>query len=153
VLADEWSALRDVRLRALAEAPYAFGTRYDEARERPERWWIEWAARSCEGDGQAFFVAWDDEDPVGIAGTYLEDDGQRWLISMWTEPAFRARGVGRALVGAVVAFARSAGSSELFLEVAQGNEAARALYERCGFVATGNGSRADLQTTNMRLSL
>ena len=153
VRADEWRALRDVRLRALEEAPYAFGTRYEEARGRAERWWIEWTARSCDGDGQAFFIAWDGGDPVGIAGTYLEEDGRRWLISMWTDPASRGKGVGPALVDTVVAFARSAGSSELFLEVTHGNEAARVLYERCGFVATGDGSRPELETTNMRLEL
>jgi GNAT superfamily N-acetyltransferase len=153
VRADEWRALRDVRLRALEEAPYAFGTRYEEARGRPERWWIEWTARSSEGDGQAFFLAWDGNDPIGIAGTYLEEDGRRWLISMWTDPAFRAQGVGRALVDTVVALARSAGSAELFLEVTHGNESARLLYERCGFVAMGDGSRPDLATTNMRLEL
>lgn len=150
---DEWRELRDVRLRALDEAPYAFGTRYEEARARPERWWVDWAARSAVGGTQAFFLAWENGDPVGIAGTFVEEDGRRWLISMWIDPGSRGQGVGRALVDTVVGFARSAGSSELFLEVTHDNNAARLLYERCGFVATGNGSRPDLGTTNMRLVL
>lgn len=154
VTADEWRALRDVRLRALADAPAAFETRFEEARERPERWWIDWAARSAAGDAQAMFLAWDGDAPVGIAGTYV-DDGTRWLISMWTAPEARGRGVGRALVDAVVAFASSAGSDALLLEVTDGNDAGAALYRSCGFVANGIGEpHADGTATHlMRLAL
>ena len=153
--ADEWQALRDVRLRALADAPSAFATRYEEARERPPSWWVDWAARSASGNGQAMFLAWEDAAPVGIVGTFVEDDGNRWLISMWTEPAARGRGVGRALVEAVVAFARAAGSGELLLEVTEGNDAAYTLYRACRFEETGPGERhADGNPTRqMRLAL
>jgi GNAT superfamily N-acetyltransferase len=130
---DEWRALRDVRLRALAEAPDAFETRYDEAVRRPEAWWVDWAARSSAGT-QAMFLAWDGEEAVGIAGTYVEDNGDRWLISMWVDPAARGCGVGSELVEAVAGLARNAGWTELLLEVTDGNAAARRLYERCGFV-------------------
>jgi ribosomal protein S18 acetylase RimI-like enzyme len=130
---DEWRVLRGVRLQALADAPSAFETRFEDARARPEQWWIDWAAASAAGDRQAMFLAWEGGAPVGIAGTYLEEDGDRWLISMWTDPALRGRGVGRALVNEVVAFARAAGSTELLLEVTHGNDAARALYRACGF--------------------
>ena len=85
------------------------------------------------------FLAWDGELPRGIAGTFVGDDGDRWLISMWTEPSARGRGVGRALVEAIVAFAGSAGSTALLLEVTAGNDAAHALYRSCGFVDDGAG--------------
>jgi GNAT superfamily N-acetyltransferase len=154
VSAEEWRALRDVRLRALEDAPHAFATRFEEARERPEEWWIDWAARSAAGDGQAMFLAWDGDTAVGIAGTFV-DEGARWLISMWTAPAARGRGVGRALVAAVVAFARSAGTAELLLEVTEGNDEADALYRRCGFVDAGSGEGHDDGTPThlMRLAL
>lgn len=154
VTADEWRALRDVRLRALADAPTAFETRLEDARERPEQWWVDWAARSAAGDAQAMFLAWDGDASVGIAGTYVDAD-TRWLISMWTAPEARGRGVGRALVDAVVTFARDAGSDELRLEVTEGNDAAAALYRSCGFVANGIGDpHADGTATHlMRLVL
>src|SRR5206468_1092284 len=100
-------------------------------------------------------VAWDDDAAVGIAGTYVERDGKRWLISMWTDSSVRRHGVGRALVDAVVAFARDAGSSELLLEVTHGNEAALALYRSCGFEETRLGApHADGESTQeLRLVL
>jgi GNAT superfamily N-acetyltransferase len=154
VTADEWRALRDVRLRALEEAPSAFATRFEEARTRPDEWWVDWTARSATDHDQAMFLAWVDDEPVGIAGTFV-DDGTRWLISMWTTPALRGRGVGRALVDAVVAFARGAGTTEVLLEVTDGNEGARALYRGCGFVDAGPGEGHDDGTATwlMRLAL
>jgi ribosomal protein S18 acetylase RimI-like enzyme len=155
VRAEEWRALRDIRLRALADAPMAFETRFEEARLRPEEWWVDWAVRSAGGNRRAMFLAWNGDDAVGIAGTFVEDDGSRWLISMWTDPAVRGQGVGRALVESVAAFARAAGSDQLLLEVTDGNDAAYALYRACGFVETGPGEpHSDGgPTRNMRLAL
>jgi ribosomal protein S18 acetylase RimI-like enzyme len=127
-----------VRLLALSEAPDAFETRYDDAVRRSDDWWIEWAARSAESDRQAMFLAWDGGTPVGIVGAYVERQ-RCWLISMWTDPSMRCRGIGAALVEVVVGFARAAGYADLFLTVRVQNEQARRLYERCGFLETGEG--------------
>lgn len=150
VHADEWQALRDTRLRSLEDAPEAFATRFEDARRRPDQWWIDWAAASAEGDGQAMFLAWDGLVPVGIVGTFVED-GRRSLIAMWTEPGARGRGVGRALVEATSAFACEAGSRELFLQVLEGNEVAASLYRSCGFEDVGPGeSHENRPTRTMR---
>jgi len=49
----------------------------------------------------------------------------------------RRSGVGTGLVGEFVAHARAARGSEIFLEVRESNEGARALYRRMGFEETG----------------
>jgi ribosomal protein S18 acetylase RimI-like enzyme len=59
------------------------------------------------------------------------------LFGLYVAPRARGRGVGEALVRAVLDEARRRGKSEVLLEVTSNNPAARALYERCGFVATG----------------
>ena len=59
-----------------------------------------------------------------------DGDGQQ-LISMWVAPSARGRGVGRALVGRVIA---AAAGRPLWLRVLDGNETAIRLYQRCGFV-------------------
>jgi ribosomal protein S18 acetylase RimI-like enzyme len=132
VRAGEWASLRQVRLRALAESPEAFATTFEEARTRPEGWWRRWAARSAERAEQAMFLAWEG-DPAGIGGAFAEQGGFR-VISLWVEPGVRGRGIGRALLDAAVAFA---GEAEVRLSVADGNDSARRLYERYGFVDTG----------------
>lgn len=134
----DWRALRDTRLRALADAPDAFGTTFAEARERPDEWWVDWATRSAETSEQAMVLAWLDGGPVGIAGTFRRDDGVWQVISMWVDPQARGRGVGRALLDAVVAFAREHDAAEIVLGVTDGNTAARTLYERYGFAENGD---------------
>jgi ribosomal protein S18 acetylase RimI-like enzyme len=130
---DEWEALRDMRLRALADSPDAFGSTHAEAVARPERWWRDWTERSAAGAAQAMFLAWDAGEPVGIAGVFREESSYI-VISMWTVPERRGRGVGRSLLDAAVAFA---GDEEIVLSVTEGNDAARRLYESYGFVPTG----------------
>lgn len=58
------------------------------------------------------------------------------LISMWIEPGFRGRGLGRRLLAHIVAWASERGLRCLALEVTENNPPAVALYERCGFAET-----------------
>ena len=132
----EWEAMRDVRLRALADSPDAFGTTHAEALERPDEWWRERTTLSAESDEQAMVLAWDGDRAVGLAGVFAAEDG--WLvISMWVDPRVRGRGVGRSLLDAVVAWAREHADRPIRLSVTDGNDATRRLYERYGFRDTG----------------
>jgi [ribosomal protein S18]-alanine N-acetyltransferase len=49
----------------------------------------------------------------------------------------RRRGLGSGLLGEFLALARERGAESVFLEVRESNRAARALYEKWGFVETG----------------
>ncbi|HEX7172515.1 MAG TPA: GNAT family N-acetyltransferase [Candidatus Limnocylindria bacterium] len=60
-----------------------------------------------------------------------------WISDLVVREAFRGRGIGRALVGAAIAEWRLRGSHRIQLEVANDRTAARALYERMGFVEQG----------------
>ncbi len=134
ITADDWELMRDVRLSALAEAPSAFGSTY--ARElafTEERW------RGRISERSVTFLAHDDPAaaaPAGLAGVYVED-GTADLVSMWVRPSSRGRHVGEALVEAAARWAAARGFAALFLWVTASNAAARRLYERCGFTATG----------------
>ena len=133
ITADDWELMRDVRLSALAEAPYAFGSTY--AREvafgEPQ-----WRGRINERSASYLAQARPDEEPAGLAGVYVED-GAADLVSMWVRPGCRGQGVGEALVEAAASWARVRGFCTLFLWVTESNPAAMRLYERCGFVVTG----------------
>lgn len=52
-------------------------------------------------------------------------------------PPMRQRGLGKQLLKNVVNLARSKGAISIFLEVREGNEAARALYNKLGFSESG----------------
>lgn len=63
------------------------------------------------------------------------------LADLAIAPDARGRGLGRALLDAVIAAARDAGVSRIFLEVRESNAPAIALYERAGFAECGKRSR------------
>ena len=60
--------LADLRLRALADAPYAFGSTYEEESRRSGDEWAERARRRAEGNREATFFAYLGDVPVGMVG-------------------------------------------------------------------------------------
>ena len=145
VRADEWKALRDLRLRALADAPLAFSTTLAEAQLRTDPWWRDAASRGAEGKGWVTFVAERDGALVGMASGHFPDEGLHplddpqlaSLMQMWVEPAQRRTGLGRRLVDAVAQWARERGSAVVRLGVTASEQSAVAFYRAIGFHDTG----------------
>lgn len=63
------------------------------------------------------------------------------ILTLAVRPSARRAGLGARLTRAAAQRARSAGARRLFLEVAEDNAPARALYDRMGFEATGRRPR------------
>ncbi|HKE99533.1 MAG TPA: GNAT family N-acetyltransferase [Actinomycetes bacterium] len=90
--------------------------------------------RVFKASGGAFFVAVDDEGrPVGTAGLLLTDPGAGEIRKLFVLPRARGRGVGRALLDAVLAAARERGLERLRLVTRGRYDRAIELYERVGF--------------------
>ena len=130
---DEGLRLRTIRLRALADAPDAFGSTYAEVAARPLESWPKPLQEI------AAFVAVKDGEDVGLVRCASDDQhpDTAWLMSMWVAPEARGQGVGEALIEAVIEYARSNGAIRLLLDVGDDNEPAIALYARKGFKPTG----------------
>ncbi len=130
----DWLRLRTIRLLALQEAPDAFARTYAEESAFPPK---DWRAR-LSGEA-ATFVAVIDAADAGLAtgAPWRGRDGVAGLFGMWVAPEARGRGVGRALVAAVVDWSRTGGFERLVLNVADDNRAAIGLYTRAGFEPTG----------------
>nr|WP_231134241.1 GNAT family N-acetyltransferase [Motilibacter deserti] len=77
--------------------------------------------------------------PVGVVAAVPEDlhPGQQRLIAMWVDPGHRGGPVAGLLVEVLCDWARTASATGVSLWVTQDNARARGLYERLGFVATG----------------
>jgi GNAT superfamily N-acetyltransferase len=133
---DDWQPLRDIRLAALAGDPDAFGSTLERELAFGE---TEWRGRARTS---ANFLALDGTHAVAIAAGYFDPEccarDERLLVSMWVQPAYRGRGLAAELVDAVVAWAMSDGARSVKLQVTIGNDGARRLYERAGFVAIGD---------------
>jgi GNAT superfamily N-acetyltransferase len=142
---DDWRALRDIRLTALRDAPDAFGSTYAEQAVFEEADWRRRIARG--GTFLAYIPEVNASEPVGLIGGYQEAPGQEApgqeapgvveLVSMFVRPRARGRGVGEALIAAVIDWAAARNAASVHLWVTETNKHARLLYERCGFAPTG----------------
>jgi ribosomal protein S18 acetylase RimI-like enzyme len=94
---------------------------------------------NASGEKGIGYLAKDGDVACGIAGGLLdkEDATRASLVSMWTAPSHRQRGVGRLLVDAVIGWARSRGVRQMFLMVTSRNESAILFYQHLGFTFTG----------------
>jgi len=141
IRADEGLRLKALRLRALADAPMAFGSSLAREAAFPDSTWNERASGGAAGSDRATFIAEDAGQWVGMAtGVASHPDGSDhspMLISMFVDSSQRGRGVGAALVERVTEWARGLGASSLYLWATATNRPAIALYERCGFTLTG----------------
>jgi ribosomal protein S18 acetylase RimI-like enzyme len=132
VTAQDWRQLREARLAALAEAPYAFASTLAREEAFSDETWRERAS-----SGQTF-AAWADGAITGLASGFPEETGPGWhLVGMWVSPACRGQGIADRLVGAVCDLARQAGAASVTLWVTDANDRARSFYRRLGFESTG----------------
>jgi ribosomal protein S18 acetylase RimI-like enzyme len=126
VTSDEWELWRDVRLEALTADPDGFGSTLAREQAYTEDDWRETVERGLKLVALA-------PGPVGLVGAASQPSGLH-LYSMWVRSSHRGRGVGEALVKAVLAWAAEQGWNVVRLRVYDDNLPARRLYKRLGFV-------------------
>ena len=120
---DDWADFRDIRLHSLADSPDAFGSSLEREQGFTED---DWRQRLS---GPVYVV--DDPRPVSVGGVFdLDGIGHIW--GMWTDPAHRGHGHARRILDAVTPLLPRI---QLHVNVTNGD--ARAVYERYGFVGTG----------------
>ncbi len=133
--------LRDVRLRALQDAPYAFSSWFGREADRGPEFWEGRVAESALGESGVVFAAVEGGRSLGTAGGYFADEDREvaTLSGMWVDPDARRRGLARELLEAVAAWARDSGARRLRLVVTECESSgpAAALYRERGFVETG----------------
>jgi GNAT superfamily N-acetyltransferase len=157
--ADEWRTYRDLRLRALADAPDAFSRTLDEEKSRPD---AEWSSRLSSGVDSCWdlpLVGELDNAPIGLAWGRIEPPNLdiATLYQMWVAPGYRNLGVGRMLLERVIKWARAADVQYLALGVTCGDSPAMRLYLRAGFKPVGKPeplrSESEVMSQPMRLAL
>lgn len=130
----DWAQLRDVRLRALRESPMAFLSTYEEQ----VRWTdSDWKTEASRGE---WLVEVSGTETVALLGATPESDvaeSDRYLSFLWVAADQRDRGIAQNLVRTMLSRLRDQGVARAWLWVLGENAAARNLYERLGFVGTG----------------
>lgn len=138
---DDAAAYRALMLEAYERHPDAFTSSRDERAALPGSWWRARLATGSDAPQQVL-GAFDGARLCGAAGLAFETRERTrhkaTLFGMVVRADQRRRGIGATLVAAVLARARAhPGLRRIALTVTAGNDAARALYERHGFVVFG----------------
>lgn len=130
---------RDLRLRALQDAPEAFGSTYELERARPDDLWTARLSDATVSGKDAPLFVLDGAQICGLAWGKLdaEDRETVHLFQMWVAPESRGSGAGGVLLKAVLDWARSVGARRVRLGVTVGDSPATRLYSRHGFVQVG----------------
>lgn len=126
---NDWAVWREIRLRALAESPDAFGSTLERERRFGEHdWRLRLAAPSVvvESAGR----------PVACAAIFEPAPGTAAVVAMWVAPDHRGRGLCQRMLDRLVPWAQTRGD-RVVLSVNRDNPRARAAYEAYGFAATG----------------
>ncbi|MFL6286866.1 MAG: GNAT family N-acetyltransferase [Actinomycetes bacterium] len=150
ISSDDWPEWRRLRREALRESPDAFDSvlaDWSGPGDTEQRWRNRLNAVSLN------LVADLDGVAVGMISRTEVVNQKAELISMWVAPEARRRGVGEALIRAVVDHARDDGAVTVVLDVNLENRQAIALYERCGFVDGGWATNQARQPQRRRMQL
>lgn len=142
----EGSVYREIRLRALRDAPDAFTTTYAQAIERTAGNWDETADGAANGTERAIFFILTDGKPTGLAALYQHPElpGTGELLQVWVAPEYRGSGAADALLDALFRWGtEEAGFSRVIAEVKASNTRALGFYRRYGFVHLSNIEASD----------
>jgi len=145
--AEQWRDLRKLRIASIEESPESFELTVEQARDFSDGRWQTLAAG---GDGLSFFIAYDNDKPIGMVGTVITHYCE--LIALWVRPDCRERSVASALIETVKSHAIKLEYTSVTLMVAKENVAACALYEKFGFSVTRQIAKNGKQLQEMRWS-
>lgn len=135
--AEDWRAIRDIRLRMLRDTPLAFGETWQSASELSDADWQERARSWAPPQSVSYVAETEDGRWLGVMRAYLDGDVAH-LVGVYVDEAARGRGNGVAdrLLDEVLDWAREV-SDEIRLHVHEDNPRATAFYVRRGFAPTG----------------
>jgi ribosomal protein S18 acetylase RimI-like enzyme len=138
LVAGDAQAYRALMLQAYDAYPQAFTSSVAERAAMPLSWW----EKRLSGPLDRLLGAFVENELAGIVGLAFEPREKArhkvTLFGMYVNAAHQQQGLGRRLVEAALEEARRQPGLKLIqLTVTAGNDAAFALYQRCGFIQYG----------------
>lgn len=135
----DWYIYKSLRLASLNDAPDAFGSTHERESAYTQS---EWESR-LDPAGRASFalplVIECGEDPIGIAWGLMHDTDSKiaHVYQMWVSPNARGKGIAKALLERITAWAIARKCDLIELSVTTTNDAAVSLYDSSGFLYSG----------------
>lgn len=150
LLPDQWPVYRCLRLEALQNEPQAFSSTHATFVVKPDSYWQTRLNQAAAGESSwllfaqpvnALTIGGAAETPstarvVGMIGAYRidEEPGVAEIVSVYVTAQWRGKGVGRALMTAIIQTLSQEGSFHtLRLGVSDSQTAAQKLYRSMGF--------------------
>ena len=138
LVASDAEAYRALMLEAYGAYPQAFTSSVAERAAMPLSWWEKRLSSRLD----LLLGGFAGDELAGIVGLAFEPREKAHhkvtLFGMYVNEAYQQQGLGRQLVEAALAEARRHSRLKLIqLTVTAGNDAAFALYQRCGFIQYG----------------
>ncbi len=133
-----------LRLQGLRQNPEAFGSSYEEEKDRPVE---ELKPRIADQPEKFTLGGWADGTLVGMVGFYretrLKTHHKGIIWGMYVDSTMRGQGIGKQLMQAAITRARMIeGLVQIHLTVVSTNASARRLYIGLGFELYGTEPRA-----------
>lgn len=139
-----WADLRELRLRALLDAPQAFAQSYDVARAFPDHVWQQRIEEAKAGTSWLVCARMSGR-LVGMVGAFQPDDDRDHhrvtVVSTYVDPMVRGQGIGQRMLTALLnqlAMVRELTVARLAVNAEQ--IAAVCLYQAAGFHIVSEGS-------------
>ncbi|MBM7691162.1 ribosomal protein S18 acetylase RimI-like enzyme [Peribacillus deserti] len=134
---------RRIRLEALQKNPEAFGSSYQEEKDKT----IEDFENRIQSKNVFTIGAFEGENLIGIVNlvteTKLKLKHRASIFAMYVQEDYRGSGTGRKLMEEAISLAKTqSGIEQIYLTVVTGNMAAKGLYTSLGFVVYGEDKRA-----------
>jgi len=135
---DDAQIIRDLRIAALSDAPYAFGTKLEDVLREPFEKFISDAVRHSESDVSTSFIALSKNEPIGMIGAFFEQPSQRaFICSLWVKDTYRGGVVGSSLLRTAINWLAKRGAQECHAWVADLNSRAIKFYGTHNFLNSG----------------
>jgi|TARA_B110000908_G_C9940445_1_gene308014 GNAT superfamily N-acetyltransferase len=137
IKSSEGDLIKELRIAAITDSALAFGESLAEAEKRTKKEYESSAKLRAQSNTDAFFVAEDCNDCIGIIGAFFENDTNKpFISSMWVQPSKRKLKVGAKLFLTAKEWLFERGATKIHAWVAQDNIGAINFYKKLGFIAS-----------------
>ena len=142
-MAIEPARIKDVKevIKLIGRVYEEYGFIFEPVEELPDLLTFEQHYVAPQG---TFFILRSEKEVVGSVGVERLDGSSAELHRLYLDAHLRGRGLGRALVEAVIVWCRTEGIGHLLLWSDTRFERAHTLYERMGFQRTGERALHDI---------
>jgi ribosomal protein S18 acetylase RimI-like enzyme len=133
---DRWQDVKELRLEALKNDPASFGETYENSLAYPDIKWKERLQAALEGKNSITLYAEVDGHLIGQVGAF-DKNGTMGVWGVYVKPEFRGKGYAQLLFGRLFEKLKALGHTKCILTVNSETIPAQKLYEKIGFVKTG----------------